>query len=143
VGGTHVDDILATGDLDGLQLLTSTLESKFEITSKLNPSAITGVQILRDRSKKFLKLFQGQYVRDLLTSFNMSDCEHVDTPMDPATTRALMLLPADKADPVSICKLQTLVGALLWLLKTRHDIAFATNLLARLPSQPHLLMSNS
>ena len=108
-----MDDMLATGDLDGLQLLTSTLESKFDITSKLNPFVITGVQILHDRAKKFLKLFQGQYIRDLLTSFNMSDCEQVDTPMDPATARALMLLPADKADPASICKLQTLVGALL------------------------------
>ena len=131
VGGTHVDDILSTGDGDGLQLMTTTLESKFEITAKLNPTIITGVQIIRDRKKKFLKLHQGQYIRELLEEHGMTDCEQVDTPMDPATARALMLLPVDKADPNSINKLQSLVGALLWLSKTRHDIAFATNLLAR------------
>ncbi len=42
-----------------------------------------------------------------------------------------MLLPVDKADAKSINKVQSLVVALLWLLKTRHDIVFATNLLAR------------
>ncbi len=60
----------------------------------------------------------------------MTDCEQVDTPID-ASARALMLLPVDKADPKSISKLQSLVGALPWMSKTRHEIAFATNLLAR------------
>jgi hypothetical protein len=131
VGGTHVDDILSTGDYPGLDHMIQTLNSKFEIVAKLNPEIITGVQIVRDRKMKFLKLHQGQYIRELLESRGMLDCEAVDTPMDPATARALMLLPADKADASSISKFQSLVGCLLWLSKTRHDIAFATNLLAR------------
>ena len=64
---------------------------------------------------KFLKLHQGQYTRELLEARGMLDCEAVDTPMDPATARALMLLPVDKADASSISKFQSLVGCLLWL----------------------------
>ena len=37
VGGTHVDDILATGDQGGLLHFVDTLEKKFEITTKLSP----------------------------------------------------------------------------------------------------------
>ena len=59
VGGTHVDDILATGDQGGLLHFVDTLEKKFEITTKLNPLIITGVQIVRDRKLRFLKLHQG------------------------------------------------------------------------------------
>ena len=62
VSGTHVDDILATGDFKGLNFLKETLESKFEITTKINPNSITAVQIVRDRNNKFLKLHQGEYV---------------------------------------------------------------------------------
>ena len=79
-----MDDILSTGDGDGLQLMTTTLESKFEITAKLNSTIIT-VQIARDRKNKFLKLHQGQYIRESLEKHGQTDCEQMDTPMDPAT----------------------------------------------------------
>ena len=61
----------------------------------------------------------------------MSDCIAVDTPMKPGTARALMLITEVGIDPVIIKKFQSLVGALLWLFKTRPDLMFATNLLAR------------
>jgi hypothetical protein len=132
VAGTHVDDILATGDTKGLLFLEKTLRAKFEITAKLNPTVITGVQIVRDRQRRFLKLHQGAYILQLLINFQMQDCNSVDTPMDPGTARELMTLSVDgTTDPVVINKFQTLIGCLLWLSKTRIDIAFATNLLTR------------
>ncbi len=99
-----MDDILSTGDQAGLEHMIQTLNSKFEIVAKLNPEIITGVQIVRDRAMKFLKLHQGQYIRELLEAHGMSNCEAVDTPMDPATARALMLLLDNKADASSISK---------------------------------------
>jgi hypothetical protein len=129
--GTHVDDILAVGDSKGLSLLSTTLNSKFELTQKLNPSVITGVQIERHRETKWLKLHQGDYVTNMLKDFDMQDCSSVDTPMDPGTARALMLLPTEPSDPISLSKFQSLVGCLLWLYKTRPDLMFVTNLLAR------------
>jgi hypothetical protein len=68
----------------------------------------------------------------LLINFQMQDCNSFDTPMDPGTARELMTLSVDGTpDPVVINKFQTLIGCLLWLSKTRIDIAFATNLLTR------------
>ena len=131
VSGTHVDDILATGDVKGLNFLKETLESKFEITTKINPNVITGVQIVRDRTNKFLKLHQGEYVRELLIAFQMQNCDSVDTPMDHATAKALMLLPTDVHDATAVSKFQSLVGCFIWLGKTRADLGFTTNLLAR------------
>ena len=118
VSGTHVDDILATGDLKGLNFLKETLESKFKITTKINPNSITGVQIVRDRTNKFLKLHQGEYVRELLIAFQMQDCDSVDTPMDNATSKALMLLLTDVHDAAAVRKFQSLVG---WWQKLRQS----------------------
>ena len=115
----------------GLTALTSTLETKFELTSELNPTLCTGVQIQRVRAAKWCKLHQGGYVSQLLEEWQMSDCIVVDTPIDPGTARALMLLTEIGVDPVIIKKYQSLIGALLWLFKTRPDVMFATNLLAR------------
>ena len=42
-------DLLSIGTTTGLDHLRSTLESKFEIVADMNPSDITGVQIVRDR----------------------------------------------------------------------------------------------
>jgi hypothetical protein len=61
----------------------------------------------------------------------MQNCTPVDTPMDPGTARALMLLPITEIDEVAKKKYQSLVGAHLWLYKTRPDLMYATNLLAR------------
>ena len=129
--GSHVDDGLAVGDSKGLSLLSTTLKSKFEITEKLNPTIITGVQIERDRKTKWLKLHQADYTTNLLKNFDMLDCNAVDTPMDPGTARALMLLPTEPPDPSALHTYLRLVGSLLWLYKTRPDIMFVTNLLSR------------
>jgi hypothetical protein len=129
--GTHVDDIMAVGDGLGLSTLVSTLEAKFELTTKLNPSLVTGVQIERNRKHKWLKLHQQAFIINLLTEWEMFDCTPVDTPMDPGTARALMLIEDVGVDLVVISKYQSLVGSLLWLYKTRPDLMYVTNLLAR------------
>jgi len=123
--------ISSVGDSKGLSFLSTTLKSKFELTEKLNPSVITGVQIERCRKTKWLKLHQGDYVNNMLVENNMQDCIPVDTPMDPGTARALMLLPTDVVDELVLKKYQSLVGSLLWLYKTRPDLMYVTNLLAR------------
>jgi hypothetical protein len=116
-----------------LSLLSTTLKSKFELTEKLNPSIITGVQIERCRETKWLKLHQADYVSNMLLDNDMQNCIPVDTPMDPGTARALMLLPTEVVDQLVLKKYQSLVGSLLcpWLYKTRPDLMYVTNLLAR------------
>jgi hypothetical protein len=129
--GAHVDDLLGIGDSAGLQKITDTLTRNFKITEQRNPTIVTGVQIQRNRKQRWLKLHQGAYIANLLTDYNMTDCNSTDTPMDPGTARALMLLPASTEDLVALKQYQRLVGSLIWLLKTRPDMMFTVNLLCR------------
>ena len=41
VCGTHVDDIIATGDTNGSEKLIDTMEAKFKIAKTINPTCIT------------------------------------------------------------------------------------------------------
>jgi hypothetical protein len=71
----------------------------------------------------------------------MADCKGVDTPMDPGTAKAMMLLPTDAPDPAAVKGLQTFVGELIWLLKTRSDLQFTVSFLGRFlicATQKHL-----
>jgi hypothetical protein len=92
------------------------------------------VQIERNREKRWTKLHQGAYTAELLDKYERTDAHlsrPVDTPMDPGTAKALMLLPTESATPATIKKYQEIVGALMWLLHTRSDLCFTINLLCR------------
>ena len=71
----------------------------------------------------------------------MTDCKGTDTPLDPGTARAMMLLPTGEVDVEVMRKYQTLVGELRWLLKTRPDLLFTISFLSRFlvsATQKHL-----
>ena len=129
--GTHVDDTMAVGDNKGLQKLADTLEKRFKITCKRNPTVITGVQVERNREKKWLKLHQSAYTNALLEKYDRLDARPVDTPMDPGTSKALMLLPTEESTPASVKMYQEIVGGLMWLMRTRPDMHFTIQLLSR------------
>jgi len=78
-----------------------------------------------------LKLYQQAYTEELLDKHGRTDARPVDTPMDPGTAKVLMLLPTDGATKDSIKMYQEVVGGLMWLMRTRPDMLFTINLLAR------------
>lgn len=130
--GTWVDDLTTVGDPLGIQKVIDTLEKTFKITVKRNPTTITSVQVERDREKRWGKFHQCDYTTTLLEEYQMLHSRPVDTPMDPATAKSLMLLPQDEFSPESIKKFQGLLGKLMWLnCRTRPDLDFVVNLLSR------------
>jgi hypothetical protein len=130
--GTHVDDLLGVGSPEGIDALEATLLKKFKITVERNPSVVTGVQVERNREKKWLKLHQEAYIKELLTDYGMSDCNPSSTPFEPGEAKSMMLLPLpETVDKEVVHKYQSLVGRLIWLLKTRPDLCFTVNLLSR------------
>ena len=149
VVGTHVDDILCAGTPSGRALAVKALAKTFECTVKDDPPLITAVQVVRDKNSQWLKLHQAAYVDVILTEFNMTDCNTVSTPMDPGTCKALMELPLaseDSIDKKVATKYRKLVGMLIWLHKTRPDLLFTINLLARflkLPTEEHFQLAKS
>ena len=133
VCGTHVDDIMATGDSNGSGKLIDTLEAKFKITKTFNPSCVTGVQIERVRGKNgWTKLHQTEYTLNFLKEQKMEGARSVDTPMDPGTAKLLMELSQDEFTKDSIKIFQIIIGVLIWLqTRTRPDLDFAVNLASR------------
>ena len=109
------------------------IKKKFEITEKINPTAIMGIEVERARARRWGKLHQTQFATALLLKHNMSECNRgTETPVDPGMAKAMMLLPTDgPRDPEIIKKYQSLVGDLMWMLKTRPDLLFTVNLLSR------------
>jgi hypothetical protein len=140
--GTHIDDVPCIGTPSGIDAVRTCLSSKFKITEKVNPAVIVGVQVERNRSRRWLKLHQQARTETLLAKHNMTDCKGADTPMDPGTAKALMLLPTDVPDPAACKKYQSLVGEFIWLMdKTRPDLHVCVCLLARFlknATQKHL-----
>jgi hypothetical protein len=129
--GSHVDDIAIIGDVRGTDKVISTLEKNFTITIQKDPTIYCGVQIIRNRKERWMKLHQEAYTMELLTKHGMADARPVDTPMDPGTAKHLMLLPTEGATARSIKAYQEIVGGLMWLMRTRPDLMFTINLLAR------------
>ena len=129
--GTHVDDIIVVGDPRGTKKFEKALGAKYKITKKVDPTVFVGVQMERDRPNKWLKLHQTAYTEALLNLYNMSGAKPVDTPMDPGTAKHLMMLPTEGSTPASVREYQQIVGGLMWLMKTRPDMHFTINLLAR------------
>jgi hypothetical protein len=118
------------------------LGKSFTITEIRNPDVVAGTQVERNREAGYLKLHQMAYTRALLDKYDMLDCRSVDTPIDPGTAQALMLLPTTPADPVALKEYQGAAGAIIWL-KTRPDMAFTVNLFFRFLScatRQHLIL---
>jgi hypothetical protein len=51
--------------------------------------------------------------------------------MDPGTAKHLMMLDTSLSTPASVKEYQKIVGALMWLMRTRPDMHYCINLLAR------------
>ena len=88
-----------------------------------------GIRIQRDRSKGVIMLEQQKYIEQMLSRFNMSDCNGVYTPMDP--NQELFkeeLLPAIKKERKEADNhpYQEAIGSIMYAAQgTRPDIAFA------------------
>jgi hypothetical protein len=85
----YVDDILlARNDMDSI-VTTKWLSSTFEMKDMGEANFVLGVKITRDRSKKFLSLSQGTYIKKILERFHMHNSKPIDTPMEKGCTLSL------------------------------------------------------
>ena len=126
----YVDDITLLADKsEDLDEVISAMKKRFKMTDgPLN--WILGNSITQQNGKTFIA--QGQYVRNLLTKFHMSDCITARTPMnksyDDHTESALF-----KDIPL----FRSMVGSILYLAtQTRPDIGFAICKIARRSNNP-------
>jgi hypothetical protein len=133
-----VDDLLIIGpSLIEINNIKAKLSKRFHM-SDLGPCKYyLGMEVIRDRPNRTLKLSQQGYIEKVLREFGMWDCsQRNDTPID--THNKLR-----KADPEfeptreEIRWYQKAVGSLMYaMLGTRPDIAFAVSAVSRYAARP-------
>jgi hypothetical protein len=121
--------------------LVKELEKHFKL-KRLGPtSALLGVSIARDRSKRLLTLSQRQYIVDVLNTFGFGEVRPVATPLEPGMRLSKDQAPSTDAERTEMRTIpySQLVGALMYLaVATRPDIAHSVGVLARFNANPGL-----
>ncbi|KAH9668968.1 hypothetical protein KPL70_021600 [Citrus sinensis] len=78
----YVDDMLiACKQKEEIDKLKVELSTEFEMKDLGATTKILGMQIIKDSDSKTLYLSQADYVKNVLTKFNMEDSKHVTTPL--------------------------------------------------------------
>ena len=130
------DDLLCAGDKTLLSSMRKVLhKNKFETVRTEEPKAYTGIQIDRERNKRWMKVHQTQYTKELLHRLKIFNPQKARSPMlDYKTEDQLkdMLERKEHAPDERVRKTyQQECGGLMWLVKTRPDIAFALTVVCR------------
>lgn len=136
-----VDDLLCVGDRSMInQALKGLKDKNFDITIDESPKAYTGVQFDRDRKNRTMKVHQTEYARQLIWDRNMTGCRPVRSPIvNQSVEEALKECEERKNFVAADAKrreYQKACGSLIWLVKTRPDIAYAVGVLCRHMQNP-------
>ena len=131
---TYVDDLLlASGDSGELQSVKQRLMGAFDARDLGEATYFLGMDIIRDRGNRTIKLAQGRLTVDLLTKFDMAEVRTLSTPLNTSTRLVKEGEPLDR----QANGYAQLVGSLMYLsVCTRPDIAQAVGALARYMAAP-------
>ena len=76
-------DNCCIADKERLGWTKDVLQQGFKMKDLGEARSLLGMQLIRDRERKTLKLLQGGMVDKVLAAAEMGDCKSVTTPMDP------------------------------------------------------------
>jgi hypothetical protein len=131
---TYVDDILITSC--DTQLIISTKKSlmdTFDARDLGEATYFLGMDIIRDRSNRTIKLAQGRLTSELLSKYNLTNAKSLSTPINTSTKLAKDGEPLDR----HTFAYAPLIGSLMYLsICTRPDISQAVGALARYMANP-------
>jgi hypothetical protein len=122
----HVDDFaIASSDPEYTTELLDILRLRYEITVDSSLESFLGLHIeyLQDGSVRFT---QPRRIQELLVEYNLLDVTPPTVPMSTLFDDAAQ----DEAPPCDYTKYMSLLGKLIFIIKTRPDIAYAVNRLA-------------
>lgn len=114
------------------------MSSEFEITDLGEPKRLLGMRLRRSNNGA-ITLDQEAYVQEILTRFNISDCNLSTLPHQPGHHLSKSMCPRtpEEINDMKEVPYGELVGALLWLsICTRPDIKQAVSVLCRFIKNP-------
>ena len=127
----YVDDIVLTGNCKGeMVYLKKLLSKEFEIKDLGQPRYFLGMEVAR--SSQGISISLRKYVLDLLKETGMIGCKPVQTPMAPNTK----LEAQTKGTTIDRGMYQCLVGKLIYLTHTRHNISFDVSIVNQFLNNP-------
>jgi hypothetical protein len=134
----YVDDLLIAGaSKPNIADLKAALSANFKMSDLGACHFYLGMEIIRDRPNRELRLAQTAYIRKVLREFGMSEAKTVDTPME-TSSKLGPALPDYQAPAIFRREYQSAVGSLMYaMLGTRPDIAFAVSVVSRFSANPN------
>ncbi|GKE34056.1 retrovirus-related pol polyprotein from transposon TNT 1-94 [Tanacetum coccineum] len=116
----------------------SLLEKEFDMKELEEVKKILGMEIVRDMSRKILKVLQSGYVSKILNNFRIDNGKSVKMPLDEHFKMSLKDCPVRDCDVKRMSKVPytNAVGSLMYLMCTRPDIAYAVSVVSRYLANP-------
>ncbi|KAK8943245.1 hypothetical protein KSP39_PZI009083 [Platanthera zijinensis] len=127
----YVDDIVITGsNSEGISNLKAFLHSNFQTKDLGTLRYFLGIEVTQDDHPLFI--CQRKYALDLLSDLGMTNCGHMDSPLEPGE-KSLHAESKLFDSPEKYCRI---VGKLNYLTMTRPDIACAISKVSQFMAAP-------
>ena len=135
----YVDDILIAGSsIDEINNLKKQLSKQFAMKDLGATKQILGKRIIRDKANGTLKFSQSEYVKKVLSRFNMNEAKPVSTPLGSHFKLSKEQSPKteEERDHMSKVPYASTIGSLMYaMVCTRPDIAHAVGVVSRFMSR--------
>jgi hypothetical protein len=129
----YVDDCILIAKEENLPKLKQVLSEEFKMKDMGEMKVIVGIQV--ERNKEETRIFQTNYIQNMLIQFGMEDCKGSDTPLAIVTDRSQVNQDLSKFEDVT--KYREVIGKLNYLSTcTRPDISYAVSQVSRAMQDP-------
>ncbi|GJR93543.1 retrovirus-related pol polyprotein from transposon TNT 1-94 [Tanacetum coccineum] len=136
----YIDDILiACKSKDKIGFTKSLLKKEFDMKELGEAKKILGMEIVRDRSRKILRVSQSGYISKILNNFRIDNGKSVKMPLGGHFKLSLKDCLVSDCDVERMIKVPyaNAVGSLMYLMVcTRPDIAYAISVVSRYLANP-------
>ena len=133
--GVYVDDFVVTGESsERIEQVKAALAQKFDVKDLGELHYFLGVQVIQNHKKGTVWIGQPTFTESVLQKYGMNEAKPIKTPVN---VNSKLLNATEESELVDQSLYQSAVGSLLYLAtRTRPDIAFAVNNVARFCSKP-------
>ena len=131
--------LLARSSIEEINNLKKQLSKQFAMKYLGAAKQILGMRIIRDKANDTLKLSQLQYVKKVLSRFNMNEAKSVSTPLGSHFKLSKEQSPKteEERDHMSKVPYASAIGNLMYaMVCTRPDITYVVGVLSRFMNRP-------